>query len=421
MGDNKNMIASWMEDDDDDDDDNNVLLESLEGGGLKPLDAALNAEEERKPSSSPPDFDNMSADNDNDAGWFDAQGGSLDGSFDFTPPSSPTSTSTPTQQPSSAAQHTIEQASNNSMDDPLYNLDLETISDINSKDASGESLDIFMLEFPTKEPEHKKTITFANIIATPFGAQAGFSVSETSFESLDIFKDESFYKPPSSKHSMGNSSDDMGDESNDDDSFDSAIDEDDEDKQIRRQILYAAGGMGVMAFMGFAGKKLLKMFGSTANDTQDVGGGMDMTNVVDQAANVNDLATAMAGDGGSSYASAASTSQSSISTAGGFGMNPGGGAGQAGNALSAAQSQVMQTMAVNAASNAATSAATAASGLATVASAAAAAAAGTAVATAAATVSTIATVVRSSQYDETFGALVMEVLLTSLFPLLLTM
>jgi hypothetical protein len=347
----------------------------------------------------------MSADNDNDAGWFDAQSGS----FEFTPPSSPTSTSTPTptQQPSSsAAQNTIEQASNNSMQDPFYNLG--TSSDSNCKDSNEESFDISMLKVPTKEPEHKKTITFANIIATPFGAQAGFLVSESSLETLDIFRDESFYKQPSSKNILGDSSDDMGDDSNDDDSFDSVIDEDDEDKKIRQQILYAAGGMGVMAFMGFAGKKLLKMFDKTGNDTQDVGGGVDMTNVADQAANVNDLATAMAGDGGSSYTSAASTSQSSMSTTGGFGMNPGGGAGQAANAnaLSAAQSQVMQTMAVNAASNAATSAATAASGLATVASAAAAAAAGTAVATAVATVSTIATVVRSSLYDETFGALV---------------
>jgi hypothetical protein len=188
-------------------------------------------------------------------------------------------------------------------------------------------------------------------------------------------------------------------------------------------MLYALGGVGFFALMGFAGKKVLKLFGNTVKDTNDVDGGMDMTNVADQAANVNDLVTAVAGDGGSTYtsaatsatqntaafqASSASASQSQMSMTGGFGMNPGGGAGQAasGNAMSAAQTQVMQTMAVNAASNAAGSAATAASGLASAASAAAAAAAGTAAATTTAAVSTIAAVVRNSLYDEKFGALV---------------
>jgi hypothetical protein len=306
------------------------------------------------------------------------------------------------------------------MQDPLDNLG--TSSDSNSNDGSRESFGVSMLEkdfqSPRNEPEHKKAITFANIIATHFGAQAGFWDSESSLQTLDIFRDESFNKPPSSK-SM-DSSGDMGDD--DDDSFGSAIDEDDEDKNIRPEMLYALGGVGFFALMGFAGKKVLKLFGNTVKDTQDVDGGMDITNVADQGANVNDLATAVAGDGGSTYTSVAasatqnttafqastSASQSQVSMTGGFGMNPGGGAGQAasGNAMSAAQTQVMQTMAVNAASNAASSAATAASGLASAASVAAAAAAGTAAATTTAAVSTIAAVVRSSLYDEKFGALV---------------
>jgi hypothetical protein len=414
-GDNENNFASWMEDDDDDD---NVVVESVKGGGLNYLDdalltattltdAALHAEEDRK-TSSPPDLDYMS--DDNDTCWLDTQ----EGSMDFTSFSSPTSQ---TQQLSSLAQH-----ADKSMQDPLYNLGT---SGDNSNDGSGESFGISILEqdfqSPRKEPEHKKAITFANIIATTFGAQDSFLVSETSLESLDIFRDESSNKPPSSKSMLGDSSGDMGD--NDDDSFGSAIDEDEEDKNIRRQMLYALGGVGFFALMGFAGKKILKLFDKTVKDTQDVDGGMmDMTNVADQAANVNDLAMAVVGDGGSTYTSvaasatqntaaaqaSASASQSQMSMTGGFGFNPGGGAGQAasGNTMSAAQSQVMQSMAVNAASNAASSAASAASGLASAASAAAAAAAGTAAATTTAAVSTIAAVVRSSLYDEKFGALV---------------
>jgi hypothetical protein len=229
---------------------------------------------------------------------------------------------------------------------------------------------------------------------------------------LDIFRDESSNELPSANSTLGDSSSDIGED--DDDSLGYAIDEDEEDKNIRRQVLYAVGGVGIFALMGFAGKKLLNLFSSTAKDTQDVAGGMDMTNVADQAATV-------AGDGGSTYTSSAtaatqnttafqasaSASQSQMSMTGGFGMNPFGGAGQvaSGNTMSAAHTQVMQAMAVNAASNAASSATAAASGFASAASAAAAVAGGTAVATTVATASTIAAVVRSSIYDDTFGEL----------------
>jgi hypothetical protein len=299
------------------------------------------------------------------------------------------------------------------MQDPLYNLG--TSSDSSSNDGSRESFDIGMLkqdfQSPRKEPEHKKTITFANIIATPFGAQDGFWDSESSLQTLDIFRDESLNKPALSKSMLGD---------DDDDSFGSAIDEDEDDKNIRRQMLYALGGVAFFALMKLAVKKILNFCGKTDKDMQDVDGGMDMTNVADQAANVNDLATAVAGDGGSTYTSVAASAtqkstafqastsvpQSKMSTTGGFGMNSGGGAGQAasGNTMSAAQSQVMQNMAINAASNAASSAASAASGFASAGSAAAAAAAGTAAATTTAAVSTIVAVVRSSLYGEKSGA-----------------
>jgi hypothetical protein len=41
--------------------------------------------------------------------------------------------------------------------------------------------------------------------------------------------------------------------------------------------------------MGLAGKKILKLFDKMAKDTQDVDGGMDMMNIANQAANMNDL------------------------------------------------------------------------------------------------------------------------------------
>jgi hypothetical protein len=397
-GENANIFASCMQDDDDDD---NALVESVEGRVLKVRDdalltvtlsgAALNTEEERKSSLSLP-------------GWFDAQ----EDYFDFTSPSR----ITPTQQPSSVAQHTIQQfqsyGSGKAMQDPLYNPG--TSSESNSNDGCEESISVLEQGFqsPRKEPEHKKTTTFANVIATPFSAQDGFFLSESSSQTLDILRDESSNKAPSSNSMLGDSSSDMGD--------------DEDDKHIIRQILYAFGGVGFFALMGLAGNKLLKPFRRTVKDTQDIDGDMSMTNVADQAANDNNLTTAVAGDTGTTYTPATATatqqitafqtsdiaSQSQISTKGGFGMNPGGGADQAasGNTFSAAQSQVMQIMAVNAASNAASIAVTAASGLASAASAAAAAAAGTTVATTMATVSTIVAAVRSSLYEEKIGALV---------------
>jgi hypothetical protein len=47
-------------------------------------------------------------------------------------------------------------------------------------------------------------------------------------------------------------------------------------------------------------KKILKLFDKTVKETQDVDGGMDMTNGADQAANVNNLA---GGGGGCSFGS----------------------------------------------------------------------------------------------------------------------
>jgi hypothetical protein len=379
-GDNENIFASWMEDDDDD--DNNVLVGSVkEGRVLKSLDdalltatltdTALPAEEERKSASSPPDFYNMS--DDNARCWFDAQdSNSMDGSEE------------------SFAISMLEQDFQSS-----------------KMDSCGESFGISILEqdfpSPREEPEHKKTTTFANIIATTIEAQYGFWVPQSSLQTLDIFRDESSNKPPSSTSMLGDSNSDMGDD--DDDSNFGAIDEDEDDKKIRRQVLYAFGGVGLFTLITFAGKKLVNLFCGMIKDTQDADGGMDMTNVAEQAASVSR-------DGGSTHTStataatqnniafqaSASASQSQSSMTGGFGMNPVGGAGQAasGNTMSAAHTQVMQIMAVNAASNAASSAATVASGFASVAAVAAGTAAATTVATALSI--TVAVVCRSIYY-----------------------
>jgi hypothetical protein len=78
-----------------------------------------------------------------------------------------------------------------SMQDPLYYLGMS--SDSNRNDEFQKSFGISMLpveqdfQSPRKEPKHKKTSTFANIFATPFGAQDSFLVSESSLQMLDIF------------------------------------------------------------------------------------------------------------------------------------------------------------------------------------------------------------------------------------------
>jgi hypothetical protein len=364
---------------------NDLLEESREG--LKSLDDALltatltDAMEEglpqRKAVSSPPECFNLNEDEE----WFDA------------PEQASHDHAGRTQQLSQS--QSLEQhfqslhGSEASMEDPLYS---DTTTTIEMGGSSRESFGISKLLGNFEEdPGCKKTISFADKIATPMGEDVLLG-SESSLQTLDIFGDET------KATTMMDSSGDVGDQ----DSFGVVIDEDEEDKNIRRQLMYAVGGVGCFALMGFAAKNLLKLFDKTVNDNQDIDGGMDISNAADGLTNTSDLATAVAGDGGSSATSAASAthaaeasasaSQSQVGTAGGLGMNPGGTGGQAGGGqMSAAQTQVVQNMAVNAASNAASSAASASSAIA---SAAASAAGTTAGATAtAATVATVATAV----------------------------
>ena len=67
-------------------------------------------------------------------------------------------------------------------------------------------------EAPAREDTHKKTITFADKIATPFGA------SEGSLDSLDLFGEQASAHSKKSSGSM----EDFDDE--DDESFASAVD-----------------------------------------------------------------------------------------------------------------------------------------------------------------------------------------------------
>ena len=255
-----------------------------------------------------------------------------------------------------------------------------------------------------QEPERMKTIRFAPQIATDMeggsdlghmggqgGRGGGFGpstllaanqgLSEGSLHSLDIFSGGNKHSNHSismfdGSGSMTQSS--YNDEDDDDDTFASAgSEEDDPDKKIKRQMVFALGGVGLMALVGFGFKKIMNAF----SKNEDVDGGADVTNAVDAAdaaANINDAATLAAsggGDGGTSSAAAAAAAQEATNQAafhasasqsqvgvGAFGF--GGAETAATQGLSAAQTQVLQGMAVNAATNAATSAASASTALA---------------------------------------------------------
>jgi hypothetical protein len=118
--------------------------------------------------------------------------------------------------------------------------------------------------------EYPKSIRFAEQIATPMGdsgrnhnglindASGDF---DSSIQTLDIFDEgrpstAAALGPSSSAGSLESSFNDE----NDDDSYMSAVDEDEQDKKIRRQLLYAIGGAGMMGLMGWAGKHVLKFF-----------------------------------------------------------------------------------------------------------------------------------------------------------------
>jgi hypothetical protein len=159
---------------------------------------------------------------------------------------------------------------------------------------------VIPLETDDLKPAYKKTITFADVIATPMGCRA----PECSLETLATFLGEEGYAQK--KYSDSTS---LGDFADDDESFASAVDSvEEEEKKIRRQLLYAVGGVGFFALFGFAMKSILKVFDKAVNNDA-IDGGTDITNVTDQLSNANDIASAVAGDGGSSYSTVASAAQ----------------------------------------------------------------------------------------------------------------
>jgi hypothetical protein len=186
--------------------------------------------------------------------------------------------------------------SEGSMGDALLEESMQSMREMQT--SLGDDF-VIPLEIDDLKPAYKKTITFADTIATPLDYHA----SECSLETLDIFlEEESAQKKDASSTSLGDYADD-------DESFVSAVDSvEEKEKKIRRQLLYAVGGVGFFALFGFAMKNILKVVGKAA-DSDDVDGGVDITNATDQLSNANDIASAVAGDGGSSYSTAASAAQ----------------------------------------------------------------------------------------------------------------
>ena len=209
----------------------------------------------------------------------------------------------------------------------------------------------------TEEPDdHRKTIRFASQIAVPIDEMTLSSpTAKRTKDELDVFDDELYDHDGSSRSFASSFNDD-----DDDDSFVSAVSEEDEDARLRKSMMYAAGGAGLMFLLGFAFRKIMNAF-SNSNDVD--GGGVDgVTNVVDGANNINDIATlAVGGDGGASSATTSAlateaanqaaqqaalhASQSQISSTAVTGLVGNQGATAT---MSAAQTQVLQGMAVNA-------------------------------------------------------------------------
>lgn len=145
-------------------------------------------------------------------------------------------------------------------------------------------------------------------------------------------------------------------------------------KKVRKNLLWAVGGMGIMALAGWGIQRLIPLFTKKRLDEQDLdGGGMAHTNDfgstgATESSSPNDGATVRAsgGDGGAAsttYQSSMATSTSSAapsshigslsygwgSSTGGVGVGVGGAPANAAGVISAAQTQALQIMAVSAA------------------------------------------------------------------------
>ena len=281
----------------------------------------------------------------------------------------------------------------------------DSIASWNTHESHNDN-DEYNVSLGSSSSEPRKTIRFASQIATPMEGCSGFLDAagiQNSTHSIDIFNDEGGNTSRLNLDGSGSTQSSLHDEDDDEDSsFASAVsEEEDEETKIKRKMVYALGGLGVFALIGFGLKKLMNAF--SKND--DIEGGADITNVADAtdaATNINDVASlgVGGGDGGSSAATAAATeaaNEAAFHASASQSQNGFGAFGMAGNqggaGMSAAQTQVLQSMAVNAATNAASSAASASSALASTAAAAAGAGAAAAAGAGAVTVATFSTVV----------------------------
>ena len=242
---------------------------------------------------------------------------------------------------------------------------------------------------------YRKTIRFAD--HTTVIGESYDGPGEQSLTFLDVYGQSDNDTPQNSVGmdgiAMGNESaeslesiqiSDQNDGEDDDASFFSACSgegSDDEETRIKRQLLWAVGGIGAMAFLGWAGKKIMNRLFNNDEDV-DVGGAV-ITHRADDALTANDVATAaMHGDGGTTAATTGSAAAvvgdggttattlgttffagySGSATAATFNASASqsqsqigfayvGGQGKAATSMSTAHTQVMQNMALNAANN----------------------------------------------------------------------
>jgi hypothetical protein len=222
-----------------------------------------------------------------------------------------------------------------------------------------------------QQDDRNKTISFAQILSTTFGEEA----LENSVSTIDIFDMEQNLPSPSKNQSMKEPS--FTD--NDDSSFYATANEEtndieNRDKEIKSQLFYYLGGMGLFYLIGLISSCLCKLCGKgNKNDTDTAG--IDIANGADTAAS-------LAND---SIHVSMSTTKSQMGFV----------AAAEGGATTTVNSTVVANMAVSAASNTAMSAASAASSMATVAAAGGAVAKG-ATAVTVGTMTTIATVATSA-------------------------
>jgi hypothetical protein len=194
-----------------------------------------------------------------------------------------------------------------------------------------------------QQDDRNKTISFAQTLSTTLGEEA----SENSISTIDIFDMEQNLSSPSNNQNMKEPSVTDADDS----SFDLTVDEEtndieDPEKEIKSQLFYYLGGMGLFYVIGLISSCLCKLCGKENNNDMDAAG-VDIANGADTAASLTN--------------DPIHVSMSATKSQLGFV------AAAEGGATTTVNSTVVANMAVSAASNTAMSAASVAVGMATVA------------------------------------------------------